>query len=212
MIKQKINLYRAQIDSDPDLSFLRMIAICGAFFIILLIYSGILWETDKNKVKNIQKLQDAQIVLEKQFLTKNTDFNVEDKKNKIQAEIDKITNERDRKKIFLNTLKSQGLDQQQGFSRFLDGLSQNHVEGTWFSSITIQGGGSRVALSGHAVRVKLIPEIFQELSKSASYQGKFFDKIIIQGNSGVVDPKKAVPGVKANKSQVNFEAKTEGMK
>ena len=218
MITQKINLYRAQVGSEPDLSFFKILEICGVFAVALLFYSLVLWGMEHHQVTNINKIKAEEMALANQLMQKNATFNIEDQKKKLQADIDKLTDDRDQKKLLLDTLAAQGFNQQQGFSRFLEGLAQNHVDGTWITSIIIQGGGSNIALSGSAVRAKLVPLIFQGLSQDPSYQGKAFETIVIQKKNEVVDKKEngkktdmAAP-LKTNKNQVDFEAKTEGIK
>ena len=226
MITQRINLYKVQVGSEPDLSFFRMIQICGVFLIILSFYSTFLWVGGHHKVKDLNKIKLEKITLENKFMQKNSALNLEGEKKKLQSQIDWLTSDLDQKRLFLKALNDQGLNQKKGFSRFLEGISENRVEGAWITKIVIQDGGSHVALSGSAMRAKLVPLVFQGLSNDLNYKGKSFGTILIQKSSDFTDKKSSVKknddkkteiaetvvSKKVSKDQVDFEAKTEGMK
>lgn len=218
MISQRINLYKIQGGSGPDLSFLKILEIYGVFLVILFLYSLIVWGLAHAQSKNADHIKEEKAVIESQLIEKNAGFNVEEQQKKLQSEINKLTSDRDQRKSFLGALKTQGFNQQQGFSRFLEGLAQNHVEGVWITKMIFLMGGTNIALSGTALRAKLIPLFFQELSKDVNYKGKAFQKMMIQKdtvsaekkNSNKADKSVATAApTKVNEEQVSFEAQTE---
>lgn len=67
-----------------------------------------------------------------------------------------------------------------GFSAYFEGLSRQHVQGTWLSRIDIRAGGFEIALDGHALLPEMVPLYVQRLGGEAAFAGKSFGELTLE--------------------------------
>ena len=58
------------------------------------------------------------------------------------------------------------------FSRYLQGLSESHVQGLWLTRVRAQGGD--LILDGRSLSEQLLPQWIQQLSSQTDFRGKRF--------------------------------------
>ena len=98
----------------------------------------------------------------------------------LEAEVQRLTGERDVKARLLRALSSQSLGNTTGFSREMAGLARQRVSGLWLREIRIRRGGRELALVGSALEPDLVPRFIQRLGHEAAFAGSGFQSLLMR--------------------------------
>ena len=67
-----------------------------------------------------------------------------------------------------------------GFGDYLEALARRHVHGTWLRSVTIDGGGARIGITGSATAPALVTTYIQRLADEPVFAGATFNIFDLQ--------------------------------
>ncbi|MBT8447482.1 MAG: PilN domain-containing protein [Gammaproteobacteria bacterium] len=76
-------------------------------------------------------------------------------------------------------LTSGAMGNSSGLSPYLEALARRHLEGTWYTRIAIDAGGTAIGLSGRSVAPELVPALVQRLAGEGSFSGISFSAMEI---------------------------------
>jgi len=77
-------------------------------------------------------------------------------------------------------LRSQ--QQSRGFSEYLTGLANAHVDGLWLNEIEIvHDRGRRISLRGSALNARFVPLLLRNLAAEQQFSGQRFEQLELQG-------------------------------
>lgn len=88
------------------------------------------------------------------------------------AELARLTAERDHKAQSLALLASRDLGSTRGFSGQLSGLARQHVDGLWLTRVEF--AGTHMALTGVALEESLVPRYLKLLGSEPVFEGTAF--------------------------------------
>jgi len=103
----------------------------------------------------------------------------------LDAQVQALTLERDRKAQALSALSRQELGSTQGFSAQFTGLARARLSGLWLTRIEVGSNGSQMALTGITLSEELIPKYLARLGTEAVFAGTAFqDASLERRNEG----------------------------
>lgn len=79
----------------------------------------------------------------------------------------------------LNLIQGTTLGDTQGFSRHLQALARQDVEGVWLTSLALSAQGDKTRLEGRAIRAELIPVYVQDVTAEAPFAEQRFHRFRI---------------------------------
>lgn len=172
---QQINLFLPpEIIEPPKFSFRKIVRFWGIGLLVMLSISGF-YSVQEAYQRYIQSglnkdLNSVQAELEEksQELLQLSDA------REINQEINSLREIIVQNSKKIQALKQQGLDNTDGFSGYLKGLSKNHVKGTWLTRFSVASGGHYLDIEGQAKDPVLIPEILIRLEKEPLFDEKKF--------------------------------------
>ena len=192
---QQINLYQPIFRREQKVfSALAMAQVTGAVLLMLLLaWAWGAWQAgrlggDVSALKRQRDLQARQLEqLKQRYAVTAPSAALEQEKNRL-AQMQAA------RAAALRALGSSVGGNRQGFSRHLAALARRPVPGVWFSSVRLEGGGTRVALKGHALRPQLVPQWVQAIAAEAEFTQREFEVFTLSGAAGRVDFELATTG------------------
>jgi MSHA biogenesis protein MshI len=190
---QVVNLFQPGLRAPAPALSARLIvrAFAGVALVLLVIYgiartrAGSERETivtlEAQRTQTTQRLEE----LEKQVATRAPDA-------ALAAEVKALTADTEQRRVLVRAVEQRALGTTQGFSPQLAGLARRRVPGVWLGRIRIDRGGDGLALSGHALEAKLVPEWLQELREEPGFSGRAFQTVRIE--KGDPEKSKTPPG------------------
>lgn len=180
MIDQQINLYKdVLIPQKLHLSLQNMMISIICFVILLGVVHGFFRYQIQLMNLSLKSLENEMNTLQTQIdqaMEKNKPIPID---QNLAAQVRRLINERDGKRLVLQNL-SHGIDANgTGFSKYLIGLARQQVAGLWLNSIEIAEGGQFIGLQGKTTQPELIPQLIQNLSKEAVFNGVAFSNLAL---------------------------------
>jgi len=83
----------------------------------------------------------------------------------------------------LNLIQGSTLGDTEGFSRHLNALARQDIDGIWLTRIVLSAQGDQTRLEGRAIRAELIPEYVQYLTAEAPFAEQRFHRFRIDNPS-----------------------------
>lgn len=175
-MRQQINLYnkieRPQID---PLNAQLMLLSCVGFLVLMLLVSVFVNYGNSNKEREVASTSASLQSLQQQVdQLKSTRDKLSDPAP-IQAKIDRVKVQLKMKQLVLVELKNMPESQQHGFSSYMAGLVNQHLDGLWFTGLEISDGGEHIALTGKTKKPELVPRYLRLLSEEKAYVGQQFN-------------------------------------
>jgi hypothetical protein len=96
------------------------------------------------------------------------------RKKALDADVARLTQERNRKQQALAALSQRELGNTQGFSPHFAGLARQRLNGLWLTRIEVAGSGQQIALEGVTLSEELIPQYLQKLGGEQVFAGTAF--------------------------------------
>jgi MSHA biogenesis protein MshI len=190
-MKQQIDLYQRHFRKEtPPLAALtvfRLVAVVLAG--LLLIYGLAQWgaSVKAGRLGSLEKRLSAE---ERRIALLAETHPPAKKDPEIEAEVERLREERMAKTRLLRALSTEALVNGGGFSRHLAGLARQHLPGLWLREIQIHGGGRELDLAGSTLEPSLVPRFIQQLGQEAAFAGGEFHSLRLQRSevdSGLID-------------------------
>jgi hypothetical protein len=154
-----------------------MVAAVAAILAVLALATGLVaWQVDRSETR-LAELKLRQADLERQIITLEQQFPVQEKSPLLEAEVVQLTLARDARTPLLEAVGATAAGGQEGFSPYLEGLARQNPQGVWLRLIRIGEGGRALRLAGSALQPDLAPRFLQRLSAEPVFAGLAFERL-----------------------------------
>jgi hypothetical protein len=183
-VKQQVNLLAPMFRKQRALFSAQVSLLIVLLFIgaLGLIYAGVRWRgamlgteqarLEAQRISNTNRLNE----LAAQMQGKN-------QSHALDAQLNALTQERDRKAQALAALSRQELGNTRGFSPQFTGLARQRLNGLWLTHIEVGGNGAQMALKGITLSEELIPKYLAKLGTEAVFAGTAFQDASLERRS-----------------------------
>lgn len=184
-MKQQVDLYQKTFRREEVLlPALMILRISVALLAGLLLIYGLGWWNVSVRADRLESLRDR-IAEEGRRVVELAETHPAAKRDAVlEAEVERLTGERDAKTRLLRALSSQSLGNTAGFTWQLTGLARQRVPGLWLREIRIRRGGRELALVGSTLEADLVPRFIQRLGREAAFAGSEFKSLLVQRSAG----------------------------
>ncbi len=171
---QQINLYEARPETDIWKNYYPWPQVCtGLLGLLVVITLFLVWEQYRlgSQLAQLQQPFEASRVrleqLNQQATGKGVNTSLERRVNQLEQEV------RDKQA----TLAVIGMEKMSnfGFSRHLQGLARQPVEGLWLTHIEFFEGGKQIGLEGLTSKPEYVPRLIRNLGAETAFSGTEFD-------------------------------------
>lgn len=180
-MKQQVNLLAPMFRKQRALfsSQISLVIIVLFTAVLALVYGGFSWRA--------AALRSEQAGLERQRTADTSrlnelaaQFEGKNQSHVLDAQVEALSAERDRKAQALAALSRKELGSTQGFSPQFTGLARQRVNGLWLTHIEVGASGADMALTGITLSEELIPKYLAKLGSEAVFAGTAFDEASLQ--------------------------------
>ncbi len=175
-MQQRINLYlKIERPKQDLLSARRIMSACIVLFVLLLLTAGVIAYTAKNKAERVVVLEQQQQQLQDSVNQLRATRDRLSDPGPVQGKIDQAKKQIQMKRTVLARLEQMPMTVQAGFSQYMSGLSNQHLEGLWFTMLEVYQGGEHIALGGQVRSPALVPQYLSMLGQEPAYAGQQFN-------------------------------------
>lgn len=168
---QEINLYHAlPSKAKVKLPSELVLQICGAFAIVLVLYSGFSkWQQAHNEERVVTLNKQLQQAQEKTEALK-LEYPKIAKDDLITAEINDLEQQKILKAAIIKRLN--GGHDTRGFATYFVLFAKEVPQGLWLTHITLDNDSNRIALKGKTINASLVAQFASTLNNSPLLKGK----------------------------------------
>lgn len=95
----------------------------------------------------------------------------------LEAEITRLEKELEERRKVRNLLEKQQIGTAPRFSRIMEALARQHVDGTWLTDVEISASGRALSLNGKTLASDLVPVYMQRLGEEGVMTGIAFNNM-----------------------------------
>lgn len=191
MTYQQINLYQPIFRKERKIfSSLTMLQVC----VIVVVGLSAIYAYSRAQVASLAgevgRLQTMEQRKAHHLEALGREFPPPVKSRRLEAEVRHLSGEVRTKRAVLTLLSSRRFGNTTGFSAHLAGLARRDPRGVWLTGIDIEQGGTRLELTGSALRPALVPRLLTRLAGEPAFHGRSFDVFRMsrpRGNPGWID-------------------------
>jgi len=180
-VRQEINLYQPMFRRQRPLfsarAMLRAAAVAVLGFVAL--YGWGQWQL-RALEGDVARLTAQRAAAAAQIVDLRSRVPARRKSELLQAEVDRSERELAGKRELAGALARGDLGDEQGFSRYLEGLARQGIAGLWLTELAIEAGGREIRLAGRALSPHRVPLLVQRLSAEPSFRGRQFNSLTIE--------------------------------
>lgn len=177
---QQVNLYQEILQQNSIRPVINRYIIGSTVVILLLIGMSIYSAVNLNNTKN--SLQQAKQQL-REAETRVQLLQVQYPKRQLNTlltqEISRSQNILGSLSKVIDLLTDKESDQTQGFSRYFSALARQSISDVWLTTIFINAQTNNLQLQGSTYIAEKIPVFIQKLHNESVFQGKHFEKLIM---------------------------------
>ena len=176
IMNQQINLYQPVFRKQKKVfSALAMLQV-GFFSVLLFSLSGAysyfqLRELQEQEQASASRLENMQ----RQIAALQSTNSDQSAIRLLDAEINRLTREIENKKQLADALSRGAYANTEGFSKHLEAIARQHVEGSWLTSIDLHEGGTILYMNGVTYSAELLPVYLQRLLQEDIFSGTSFN-------------------------------------
>lgn len=189
-VAQEINLFQPGLHAAAPALSARLIlrALAGLVLALVLIYGFARKQAD-SETQTVARLaaQKSQTTARLEELERQVAGVVADPV--LAAQVRDLGIETEARRTLVKAVEKRALGSAHGFSPQLEGLAKRTLDGVWLHQIRIERGGEGLALAGHALDAKLVPEWLEGMREAPGLAGRAFQTVRIQRS----DPKTGAP-------------------
>ncbi len=177
---QQINLYQPIFRKEQKIFSARTLLIGNLLVLLGLfaLYGATFWQgqsLQRQLDQTIEQRNDSRnhlVEMQKAYPEKKRDPQLAERIKSIKARINFLTG-------ISTTLASKGSGSEEGFSKYLAGLSRQDISQLWLNQITILNGGNEIKLYGLTTQSAHVPHYIQRLSHEPVFKGTAFHRLSI---------------------------------
>ncbi len=179
-MRQQINLYQDVLKptrlrwSSKQLA--STVLICLGVMLVIDFYGY--WQT-WNRQQDLLLSKQQWLAKQSELKTIEIQYPRRTEDKQLQARITQLEEELKLKKKIVGVLNRDEYGNSVGFSKYLRGLADQHVPGTWLTHVVINHGGEKMSLAGSATRPELVPVLLQRLGGESVFAGKEFKTFML---------------------------------
>jgi len=178
---QEINLFQPGLRPPaPSLSARLILRALGGVVVFLVLVYGFARhragaETEAVAQLEAQKTRAEQRMeeLEKKVSERAPDVT-------LAQEVKDLADETEVRRALVSAVEKRALGSAHGFSPQLEGLAKRTQDGVWLGEVKIERGGESLALVGHALDAKLVPEWILGMREEPGLAGRAFQTVRIE--------------------------------
>ena len=182
---QQINLLQSELRSlQKGLSVKNAASFVGIFLAVIGLITTIQYWQKYSQQQNLlaSKQEKEQLVKDIQVIsTEITGLSDDSEYKKILLVKEQ---ELHNKEKVLTALTGQEFGNTKGFAEHFTGLSRQHVDGLWLTSLDIHAGGEKLNLQGSTFTPEYVPRYLQNLSDESSFKGVEFKTFLMERDKG----------------------------
>lgn len=186
-MSQQVNLYQRAARKPLQALDARMMAyvLLAVLALLALAYGYARWRY-WSLGHELMRLGVQEAAAQRQVAELEQRHPVRTKSQSLELEIQRLEAGRATKSRVLAALAGDGeiSGNTQGFSRYLEGIARRCPPGLWLTAISISEGGTRLTLTGSALRPELVPRFLQELSAEEVFAGREFKVFQLKRDPG----------------------------
>lgn len=177
-MQQSINLYDHLQKREAMPASAAHIGIAAAATLVLVIFvSTIMAFSASQQADRIAKAKERQQQLSLQL----AELEASARSRTAQFEtLDQLKQQLKNKRLVLSSLASEEQRIGNGFSRYLEGLGRQSLNGLWLDHIDFRQGGEQIALRGVMRKASLLPRYLQHLGNEPVFSGLRFQLMRIE--------------------------------
>jgi Fimbrial assembly protein (PilN) len=192
-IAQEINLFQPGLRAPlPALSARLILRALGGVVLALVLVYGFARQRAGTETQIVSRLEaeKSRTTARLEELERQVAARVPDPA--LAVEVRDLAVETEARRVLVKAVEKRALGTARGFSPQLEGLAKRTLDGVWLGRISIERGGEGLAISGHALDAKLVPEWLERMREEPGLAGRAFQTVRIEKTA----PKKdARPGV-----------------
>jgi hypothetical protein len=143
------------------------------------IYGGMKWRGATLDAEQV-RLESERVTMTNRLNDLAGQFQGKSQSHALDAQVQALSAERDRKAQALAALSRKELGNTTGFSPQFTGLARQRVGGLWLTHIEMAGSGGQMALSGVTLSEELIPKYLERLGSEGVFAGTAFEAARLQ--------------------------------
>lgn len=190
-MNQQINLYQPMFRRQKKVfSAVAMIQIVALVLLVLTAFYAYSWWSLQPFEQELAKVKREQSRLQTELSRLEAQAPDQSRSQLLEDEIKRLNRELEQKRRVAEVISGKRLGNRDGFAPLLEGLARQHISGLWLTSVSLEQGGQRLALSGKANSSELIPLYIQRLSREDVFAGLGFNVLEIRRSDsepGVVE-------------------------
>lgn len=179
-MEQRINLYQADLFvKEAPLSARMMLILLGGFLCLLLLVYGVYFWRVQQLDHQLLQLQQLKNNASERLAQMQVQFPPKQKSPALQREIERLSQELERKQPLLDLVSGASFGNSTGFSRYLEGLARQTLKGVWLNRIDVDLTGPAIDLEGNALQPELVPALLQKLASEKVFSGLNFNSLLL---------------------------------
>lgn len=180
-MNQQINLYQPMFRRQEKVfSALTMLQTISLFLVVL----GIIYFYGQSQLKPLQdqvrKLSRDTASLQAQVNKYRKQVPPAGRSKLLENEIARLQRELEQRRQIRDILAHREIGNSIGFSRYMEALARQHVQGTWLTGVAIDNGGKSLSLHGKTLASELVPRYIQRLGSEQILAGISFNAMDLQ--------------------------------
>ncbi len=180
MSLQQVNLFLPEFRPEQGtFNFVTMIYAWIGIVVFLALVQVWGWNQTQNAREKLAAIEDEQVKVLRQ-LKELRDATPKETKAQMQENIEEAEAAVMRRRQVLRTMQGRAIGNTEGFSRFLVGLSNQHMDGLALDRFSFLNGGNYVELSGWTYKPELVPDYMQRLQREDSFEETRFGEMSIE--------------------------------
>ncbi|MEW6352741.1 MAG: PilN domain-containing protein [Pseudomonadota bacterium] len=178
---QQINLYQPIFRKQRKVfSALALFQVCLAMIAgLLLIYVYARWQVQELE-QVLARLQAQQVAAVSRVEDLNKRYAGRTKSAALEQEVARLEADVAAKQTVLQSFSGGGFGNSAGFSKYLEGLAKQRVEGMWLTGLSISAGGGALTIFGSTLAPELVPAFLQQLGKEPAFAGAEFKTLLME--------------------------------
>ena len=177
---QQVNLYQEILQQNSIRPVINRYIIGSTVVILLLIGMSIYSTVNLNNTKNsLQQTKQRLIEAETRVQLLQVQYPKRQMNTLLTQEISRSQNILASLSRVIHLLTDKESDQTQGFSRYFSALARQSIPDVWLTTIYINAQTNNLQLQGSTYIAEKTPEFIQKLHNESVFQGKHFEKLIM---------------------------------
>jgi len=180
-VNQQINLYQPMFRRQEKV--FSAVTMAQILVLLILVLAGIYtysWWGLQPFEQELAKVNVDQRRLQAELDQLESESEPTEKSQLLEDEIQRLERELEQKRRVARVISSGRFGNRKGFAPILEGLARQHVSGLWLTRVSVEEGGTQLALSGKANSSELIPLYIERLASESVFNGLSFNVLDIK--------------------------------